>query len=349
MTGFNNPGGWLAVLGIAFLGGALASWTGIPAAWFTGAMIATSIAAVSGLKARLPQRLFDAAMVLMGMMLGGGVTPEMVAGVGKWPLSLVCLAVAMVAVQSGVQLFLQRVGGWDRTTSFYSALPGAMIYATIAATESGADVRKVVISQLARIFLLIAVLPTVVTLIEPGREIPARVVAPIEGLALTVALGIAGSLLFHRLRMPVGLMTGSLLASAFLHGSGIVVGTFPTWVMVIGFLVIGGSVGTRFIGTTLAYMAENAVPALGAFVISAGLSGLFAFALTMAVDLPIDQVIIAFAPGGVDAMMAVALAMQMDSAYVAAHQLLRLMGVPFLAPLAARFVLRRERAAQAAE
>jgi uncharacterized protein len=331
--------GLLTALALAIVGGLAASWTGVPAAWFTGAMVAVSVAAVSGLHVSMPPRLIDAAMLMIGMMLGAGVTPEVVDGLAKWPVSLAVLAVSVVSCQLAVQAYLMRVGGWDRETAFFAALPGAMLYSVLGASETNADVRKVAINQLVRVFLLIAIVPALVTVIEPGNSAPVRLVATPLGMGLIVVAGTVCGLLFKMLRVPAALMTGSLLGSAALHGSGIVAGTFPPTILIAAFVVLGASVGVRFVGTTLRYLAENALPTLGAFAIAATVSGLFAFVVTLFADLPLDQIIIAFTPGGVDAMTAVALSMHMDSAYVAAHQIFRLMGVAIIGPFAARLTL----------
>jgi uncharacterized membrane protein AbrB (regulator of aidB expression) len=58
------------------------------------------------------------------------------------------------------------------------------------------------------------------------------------------------------------------------------------------------------------------------------------------VDVPIGQVLVAFGPGGLDAMAALALTMHMDSAFVAVHQLARFIAIAIVAPFAARWFLR---------
>ncbi len=334
--------GFAIALVIAGVGGFSANALGIPAGWFAGAMIAVSIAAVSGLKPYVPPRLIEASMVMLGIILGAGVTPEVVAGIVEWPVSLAILAVSVVICQFCVQTFLVRFGGWDRPTAYFAALPGAMMYCLVAAAETKADLRKVAINQMVRIFFLIALLPTIVTVLEaPGAPVDRILATPFE-LLLLLGVGVPCSLLFKKLRIPVGLMTGGLLGSALLHGSGLVLGSFPQPVLIAAFIILGTSVGVRFSGTTLRYIAENAATTVGAFVIAMGVSGFFAWLVTRIIEVPLDQLIVAFAPGGVDAMIAIALAMHMDSAFVAAHQIFRLVGVIIVAPFGAKLTLRRQ-------
>jgi membrane AbrB-like protein len=331
--------GLATALVIAGLGGFTANVAGIPAGWFAGAMIGVSLAAVAGVKVYMPPRLIEASTMMIGIMLGSGVTPEVVAGIAEWPVSLAMLALSVVVCQICTQNFLVRFGGWDRPTAYFAALPGAMVYCLVAAAETSADHRKVAINQMIRIFFLIALLPTIVTVLEAPGAPPDRVLATPMEIVLLLGIGIPCSLLFKKLRVPVGLMTGGLLASAVLHGSGIVHGSFPEPVLIAAFIVLGASVGVRFVGTTIRYITGNAVTTVGAFVVGIVISGFFAWLVTLLVEVRLDQLFVAFAPGGVDAMIAIALAMHMDSAFVAAHQIFRLVGVIIVAPWGARWTL----------
>jgi membrane AbrB-like protein len=342
-------GGLATALVIAGLGGFTANAVGIPAGWFAGAMIGVSIAAVARIKVYMPPKLIEASTMMIGIMLGSGVTPEVVNGIAQWPASLAMLAISVVICQICVQNFLIRFGGWDRPTAYFAALPGAMVYCLVAAAETSADLRKVAINQMVRIFFLIALLPTIVTVLESPGTPPDRVLATPLEIAILLGIGIPCSLLFKKLRMPVGLMTGGLLASALLHGSAVVHGTFPQPVLIAAFIILGASVGVRFAGTTTRYLAENAMTTVGAFIVAIVISGCFAWTVTLLVDIRIDQLFVAFAPGGVDAMIAIALAMHMDSAFVAAHQIFRLVGVILVAPWGARWTLGKEAKPQPGE
>src|SRR5690606_25444440 len=91
--------GLAIALPLAAAGGVVATWIGMPASWFAGGMIPVAIVAVAGWNVSLPQRVIDAALIMIGMMLGASVTPDVVSGIGKWPISLLALCVSVVAVQ----------------------------------------------------------------------------------------------------------------------------------------------------------------------------------------------------------------------------------------------------------
>jgi membrane AbrB-like protein len=324
-------------LAIALIGGGLATLAGVPASWLMGAMILAGAASVAGLDTRLPQPVISIAMVLIGITLGAGATPEIVARAASWPLSLLVLGASIVAVQMTVQRFLTGVAGWDRSTAFFAAVPGALTYVLMAAMGTGADLRKIAVGQSVRIFLLVAVLPTVISAVEPSQPVlMPPVIAGYGALAVLLAAGAAGGALFQVLKVPAGLLCGSLAASAVLHATGLVTGTLPTPAIIAVFVTLGAFVGSRFVGTTIALLSEIAVAALGAFLIAIGVASIFAAisAAITGVDLP--QVLVAFAPGGLDSMTSLALALHMDLAFVSVHQLARFIAVAVATPLFAR-------------
>jgi uncharacterized membrane protein AbrB (regulator of aidB expression) len=72
------------------------------------------------------------------------------------------------------------------------------------------------------------------------------------------------------------------------------------------------------------------------------IAAIFAAGLISLVPLRIPEVMIAFAPGSVDAMMLLALALHLDPVYVGAHHVLRIFMVSLTMPLIARRVARKK-------
>ncbi|NRA87018.1 MAG: AbrB family transcriptional regulator [Rhizobiales bacterium] len=54
------------------------------------------------------------------------------------------------------------------------------------------------------------------------------------------------------------------------------------------------------------------------------IAGIASFCVYNVIDLPFAQILIAFAPGGVEAMIAMALLLNIDPTFVAAHHIMRL-------------------------
>jgi membrane AbrB-like protein len=329
-------------LAIAAAGAAIAAALNLPAAYLMGAMIAVTAASLGGVDTRLPRRLFEATLILVGIILGAGVTPELVGRAGSWPVSLAVLLVSIAAVQVAVQNYYVRIGGWSRDTAFFASLPGALSYVLAIAAETKADMAKVVIGQSVRLFLLVATLPSLIAAIDavPAAPIAPPTAAPVQLVAL-LAAGLAGAFFFQRLRIPGALLAGSLAASAALHGGGFVSGSLPYPVMIACFIMLGAFVGCRFAGTDIWLLRRTALVSLGAFAVATAVAGLFALIAATATGMDLPQVLVAFTPGGLDTMTTLAIALHMDSAFVAAHQLARFILIAVAAPVVARWMLKR--------
>lgn len=341
---------WLR-LGLTLLiggaGGALADRLGLPAAWMSGAMIAVTVASLAGLDTRLPLRLIDVVFVGIGIALGVGVTPEVVHGIVVWPVSLAGLALSVIACVFAVQAFLVRAAGWDRDTAFFAALPGALSYVLAVAADTRADIRKVATSQSIRVFLLVAALPSLIVSVAAAPvAVPVKPPATPVELAVLVAAGVGTGFAFRRLKVPAAWLTGGLAASAVLHGTGAFAGALPTPLVVALFVVLGALVGSRFAGTSIAFLGRIALASVGAFVLAMLIAAAASVAVAAAIDAPLDQVLVAFAPGGLDAMTTLAVALNMDSAFVAAHQLARFAGIALTLPFLARKALARGKAGE---
>ena len=336
-----DPLRWLnlaATLLVALAGAGLATFIGMPASWLSGAMIAVTAASIGRLDTRLPVPLVEFVFLLIGTALGAGLTPELLRGLGAWPFSLAVLALTVVAVTLGVRSFLVHVSGWDRETAFFSAVPGALSYVIAVAATTGADIRKVAVSQSIRIFLLVAALPAIVVAIEGGPPSgPPVATASWEALALLVAVSTVGGFAFRYLRVPAGLLTGSFAASAFLHGSGLVEGHAAR---------TGGDRRLRPSRRARRQPlrrhqprvpGSDSCPSFGAFLVATAIAFVAALIVAAVTGVAIDQAIVAFAPGGLDAMMSLALALHMDTAFVAAHQFARFAGIAFGLPFFLRW------------
>ena len=86
-----------------------------------------------------------------------------------------------------------------------------------------------------------------------------------------------------------------------------------------------------------------ALAALGTFFVAVGISGLFAVLAGLALSLPFAQTLLAFSPGGLEAMTLLAFALGIDPLYVGAHHLARFLLISFTLPFALKFWMRGER------
>jgi membrane AbrB-like protein len=327
----------LLSLAVAAAGGGLAHLAGLPAAWLAGSAITVSAAAVAGWRVGLPTRFRDVVFVLLGVSMGSGVTPQSLERAVHWPVSLTVLVVFVVAVIAAAFLFFRRVSGWDRESAFFASIPGALSYVLALAVTSRADIRKVATAQSIRVFCLVAVLPIFIGSVqEVGAPQLPPVGSPLEIAVLIAACAVAG-LVAARLKVPAGLLTGAFFASAAAHGSGLVASSLPWWLTVPSFVVLGVVIGSRFTGTTPRLLVALAAASLGGLAVSFAVSLLAALAVVGLTEATLGQALLAYAPGGLEAMIALSLLLGIDPAFVATHQLARFILIALTLPLAARF------------
>ncbi len=87
---------------------------------------------------------------------------------------------------------------------------------------------------------------------------------------------------------------------------------------------------------TLAIGFSGSIAASYADLLAAALVG--AIPVAQILGIPFGQVFVAFAPGGVEAMAAMALALGYDPAYVATHHLFRIILLFFLLPVGVKIL-----------
>lgn len=335
-------------LAIAAAGGLTLGFAGFPAGWVSGAIVAVAIAALAGRPMAVPMRMARVIFVLIGISLGAVVTPETLHGVATYPLSVAVLVVATAIISYAGTVYLQAVHGWDRVSAYLGAAPGGMSQVVAVAAELHADIRRIVIVQTLRVVIVAVGLPALlvafglsgrVTMGLGGAFDPAQV----GELFVLFAASTAMAILAHLVRFPGGLLFGAMLTSAVLHGGGWIHAVVPWWLANAVMIALGGVVGARFANTPFRTLLQFTGAAFGSFLVSLVIMAVFAGALVATMpSLHVADVLIAFAPGSVDAMMVLALALHIDPVYVGAHHLTRIMFVSLTMPLTARHAARRD-------
>jgi membrane AbrB-like protein len=325
----------LETLAIGAAGGALFLWANLPGGLISGAMIAVGIAAIAGRPLFMPPHLTQTVLVLLGISLGSLVSRQLLQHMGAYPLTIALLALATVCSTFGSSLYLQRVHGWDQTSAFLAGSPGALSQITMLATEKGADVPAIAVVQTMRVIILTAALPMLLALtgIAPSSP-PAAAVAiasPLE-LAELIAASVAVALLLRWINFPASWMFGAMIGSSVLHGSGLVEGGLPPWVRGVALIGIGALIGARFARMKAKTLLGHVNAALGSFVVAIIISSAFVAVIALTTHVRFADVIVAFAPGAMDAMLALALTLHIDPIFVGAHHLSRFVFVTITTP-----------------
>jgi hypothetical protein len=333
---------------IAAIGGSALGLVGVPAGWLSGSILAVAGAAIAGRPMLIPTTLMRAIFVLIGMSLGAVVTPETLHGMATYPLSIAVLILAMAVISVGGAGYLRLVHQWGTVDSYLAAAPGGMSQVLALGAELGGDLRAIAIVQSIRVVVIAVGLPTGLSLLGLVGHAPSRMTGPLsldalDELAILLAASTVVAILAYRMRFPGGLLFGAMLTSAILHGSGLIHAVMPWWVANTAMVAMGAITGSRFANTSPRMLMNFVAAAFGSFAVAVAISAVFAAILISLLSLRAAEVMIAFAPGSVDAMMLLALALSLDPVYVGAHHLTRIFFVSLTMPLLARYSARAQK------
>jgi membrane AbrB-like protein len=321
----------LETLAIGTAGGLLFVFAHFPGGLISGAMLAVAIAAMAGRPLSVPPILTQSVLVVLGISLGSVVSRQLIQHVSAYPLTIALLALATF----GSSYYLQRVHGWDRTSAFLAGSPGALSQITMLAVERGADLPAIAVVQTMRVIILTAALPMVLALtgVAPSTSsaITLTEAPPIQLVAL-VAASVALSLILRILKFPASWMFGAMIASSVLHGADLVDGGVPPWVRSVALVGIGALIGSRFARMKPRVLLGHINAALGSFAVAIAVSGVFVAIITLTTHVRFSDTVVAFAPGAMDAMLALALTLHIDPIFVGAHHLSRFVFVTIATP-----------------
>jgi membrane AbrB-like protein len=341
LSNVRNARQFVETMLIAFAGGMLFDYVRFPAGWMAGSLVFVAIAALSGRKIYMPASLARIFFIVLGIVIGGVATPETVQGMTTWPLSIVIIAVAMLVVTALGAAYLRMVHGWDAQTALFAAVPGALSQVSAMAAERDADLRGIVIVQTVRVVVLAVGVPAGLALLGVSAlaRLPAGSLsafdAPLQFLALVGGAAVAALGLF-RIGFTGGFFFGPMVVSAVLHGGGLIDLNLPQWLATLAMLGLGAINGSRFNDTSFRLLLGYLSASLGVLVVVLAACAVFVLIASWALSLPVANLVASYAPGSVDVMMILALALHLDPVFVGAHHLARILVVSSLLPVAVR-------------
>ncbi len=325
----------LETLAIGTAGGLLFLWAHLPGGLISGAMFATGIDAIAGRQLAVPAIITQAVLVVLGISLGSVVSRQLIAHLSTYPITIALLALSTFCATFGSSLYLQRIHGWDRTSAFLAGSPGALSQITMLAVERGANLPAIAVVQTVRVIILTAALPMVLALTGVAPSTSSAITlteAPPMQLVALVAASLALSLILRILKFPASWMFGAMIASSVLHGADLVDGGVPPWVRSAALVGIGALIGSRFARMKPRVLLGHINAALGSFAVAIAVCGIFVAIIALTTNVRFSDTVVAFAPGAMDAMLALALTLHIDPIFVGAHHLSRFVFVTVATP-----------------
>lgn len=318
---------------LAMAVGTIGGWAfvraGLPLPWMLGSMTACTLAALVRAPVVAPTVIRPPMTMVIGVLLGAAFKPDLISHLPLWLPAIGGLFVFMLACGLTCVLFFRKIGGFDRTTAYFSGMPGGLVEMVTIGEERGGDGRTIALIHSARILLVVMTLPFIVQALEGvplggGRPTGLSIVdTPIASDLWLLGCALLGAVLGHLLRLPAKYLLGPMLLSAIVHVVGWSDFSPPSELVLIAQLVLGVTIGCRFVGTPPRDIVRILGLSVGSTLILVSLTLAFAYLVSRTSSFGVVPLILAYSPGGIAEMSLIALAINVEVAFVAAHHLIR--------------------------
>jgi uncharacterized protein len=330
-----SPAATLLTLATGAAGAGLA-WTLSTPVWILiGPAIAVSLAGLAGVKTAVDPRLRDACFVILGIAVGAGFNEDALGAMLRWPLAFAFMALVIWLIMVSSRALLVRRFAFEPRGAMLAAAPGHLSFVIAMASSIGTDVARISITQSVRLLSLTLVVPFAALFMGvdvSGSIAPAGAAMPLGIMALLFVAALATGSLFTRLNVPAPLLLGAMAVSSLGHLFDLVPGVLPHWLMLPAYLVLGSLIGTRFSGVTLGLLSSGLAAGVASTLLAVVLAGLGSVPVALALDMPLAHVLIAFAPGGLETMIALGVVLGVTPGFVAACHIARLLVLSVLLP-----------------
>jgi len=319
----------LATLALAACGGAALNLADMPLAWMLGAMVATAVAALAGVRLERSSTLRGLMLAVLGVATGSAFRPEILGDMVSWIPSLSVLVTYSVAVSIAGALCLRWLFGWDRATAFFSAVPGGLTDMLLAGVERGGDEPTLALVHTLRIMMTVLVIPLWFSVTGGVPDIARSTLAAgwsgltIAGTAWLAAAGLGGLALGRLVRLPAYVFIGPMALSAAIHLAGLTESRPPGDIVSAAQVVVGAAIGCRFVGISLAAVGRVMLAGAGYGIALIALGAGIAALISPLLGESTVTLWLAYAPGGLAEMVLMSLSLGLDPAFVSAHHLCR--------------------------
>lgn len=328
----------LPALALGTAGGALFHVFNLPLAWMIGAMVATTAACLAGARIAVPGELRSGMIMVLGIMLGSGFSPEMLDHMGRWSISLAMLVPFIIASLLAGMLYLKLTTRYHPATAYFTAAPGGFNEMVLSGGANGGDERAIALAHSARVMLVVFTIPIWFEFLH-GADRGNGGTALGPGLTdlsvqdwLTLAACAIGYPIARALRIPAAALVGPMVLSAAVHLAGLTANAPPGLIVAIAQVVVGSAIGSRFVGSRLSAIFRTLLVATGLTAVLVVVAVAFAWGVHLLTGIGLVDLILAFAPGGLAEMSLVALALGVDAAFVATHHIVRIALIVLFAP-----------------
>ena len=328
----------LATFTTLFIGGigGLVAWlVGAPVPFLTGPATLVTIAALFGVKCVVNTYIRNISFIIIGISIGSSVNPQVLDAAKLWPTTIFGMGFSLVTLIFVGKLLLQKLFNFEPNAALLASCPGHLSYVLSLSEETKSDTTRIAIIQSIRVLTLPLAIPATIALsTNYSLQISEINLAKISWVhfLLLFLISIALGFIILKIKFPAAFLLGGMISSSLGHGFDFTPGVAPAFLSIGAFMILGSLIGSRFSGVDLKKLKENIFVGTFFTVLALAISILFAYAFSILSGFRFVDVLIAFAPGGLETMVAMGSIVNADAAFVAFHHLIRLFFLSALIP-----------------
>lgn len=325
---------------------------GIPGGAISGAVIFVAILSLFGLAHGLGGLMRVTGLCIVGVAVGSVVGPDTFSNMAAYPLSVLSMALCVLVMTLAATAVWVWIMKWPFQSALLSSVPGSMSYIISVSIASGLDAPRIAVVQMSRVIFLVTILPLIIAW-ETGMSVQAPAGIAFDPLHIILVITIIAlplGWLMDRWGLAGGFLLAGMIVSGVAHFTGAAPGRMPPWVMNTGQIIVGAWVGSRFADFDWKLFWKIVTGTALAVGVTMVISVAFAATASWALDVPFGAALIGYAPGGLEAMVVLALALGVDPIFVTAHHFARYflinLTLPFIFARTTRMMKQAQEAAR---
>lgn len=335
---------FLLTMACAFAGGYVGYRLRLPAGTLMGSLIGVVLLNLIYGQSWFYADIRVVLQLVSGAMIGSRILKKDVLELKKLVLPAILMILMLIVMNLVFGGLIYSLGFLDAATSLFATAPGGMSDMVLISDELGANTAYVGIMQLFRLLIIYLFMPGLFRriLIKEGTITPVSKVSeakvtgqkeafPVKRFLLLLAAAAVGGMLFRKLGVAAGAMTGSMICSAAVSiWKGKV--KFPGKIKFVLQVCSGAFIGIRVDRACVRSLPELALPLLIMFV------GIFLFVFLTSIilhkfckmDLAVS--LMAATPGGIQEMALLSEDLGTDTAKISIMQTVRLVSIYLIFP-----------------
>ncbi len=336
---------FLLVILISTPSAILADYFRVPLAWMLGPMLAISIAALSGIKVKMPKLALSAILIILGLHIGNYIDQNLLSQMKDWIWTYMVMFFYILVSIFIVSKYLQKFSSYKEKTSIFSAAPGALGPLLILAEYEKSDLSQVATAHLIRLIIIITLFPFFVVNFSSTDAITIEKFNYMDqnhlDLIILLIVSVILIYIFEKIKVPAPLLAGALVASGILQITEIASYKLPDQSINFCLLILGASVGCRFADKSLNEVIRNTTHSFVATVLLVLLGIIAAIVASYFVENNFLTLLLSYCPGGIYEVAVIAIAFNLDPNFVAFHHIIRLLMILFTIPVILKLINRK--------